>query len=596
MMMNRKSYRNKMSVRILLTVIVGMLMVSLLVTATMVKMSKDIFVDTYGQSQEQVFEQIGNNLNEFHENLMKIASEVEGSWAFRLYFGHNEELDDVTSFQTVYQMQADLKQAIPTNIDDVNVMILNKDGVSYINRQESITESKEEILNSVLTEDTLREPERMHYHFLDNGYSATTKESGVLVASRALRMQGGEEPFAVIYITIKEHDFQDFFRYFTSDNTDFYLTGREGTILAGNKGEYLGKNMNESPLKEIPAALAGESQVQRNRSGLLTVLRTDMPYFEGRIYGVIDNSKALANQYHVVDIIVICLSGAALVLLVIFFIVRQTTLPLSRMAEKMKKAENVHFEERIEVTGAEEVRTLALAYNSMLDDLDSYIDKLLETQKEKRRAEIRALQMQINPHYIYNTLASIKWLIWQGDTEKSTRTLDAFIALLRNTISNTDEFIPISQEMENLRNYVLINNTRYGDQVQVEFFVAEGCEDYLIPKLILQPFIENAFFHGFPSGRQGSIQVLAGQKKENIKIEIADDGIGMTQERLSGLLRKDDQRNKKEEHFSGIGINNVDDRLKLLYGMEYGVSITSTEGEGTTVTILLPVRRKEQNF
>ena len=592
--MEKKSYRNKMSVRILLTVIAGMLMVSLLVIATMVKMSKDIFVDTYGQSQEQVFEQIGNNLNEFHENLMKIAAEVEGSWAFRLYFGHNDELDDVTSFQTVYQMQADLKQAIPSNIDDVNVMILNKDGVSYINRQESITESKEEILNSSLTEDTLKEPGRMHYHFLDSGYSATTKESGVLVASRALRMQGGEEPFAVIYITIKESDFQDFFKYFTSDNTDFYLTGREGTILAANRSEYLGKDRDASPLKEV-SVTQEESQVQRSRSGLLTVLCTEMPYFEGRIYGIIDNSKALANQYHVVDIIVICLSGAALVLLVIFFIVRQTTLPLSRMAEKMKKAENVHFEERIEVTGTEEVRTLALAYNSMLDDLDSYIDKLLEIQQEKRRAEIRALQMQINPHYIYNTLASIKWLIWQGDTEKSTRTLDAFIALLRNTISNTDEFIPISQEMENLRNYVLINNTRYGDQVQVEFFVAEGCEDYLIPKLILQPFIENAFFHGFPSGRQGNIQVLVGQKKENIKIEIADDGIGMTEERLSGLLRKDNQRNKKEEHFSGIGINNVDDRLKLLYGMEYGVSITSAEGEGTTVTILLPVRSKEQN-
>lgn len=589
-----RQMRNKMSVRILVTVVIGMLCTCFLVITTMVKMSKDIFVDTYGQSQEQVFEQIGNNLNDFHENLMKIALAVEKSWAFRLYFGHMGELDDITFFQTVYQMQADLKQAIPSDIDDINVMVLNKEGVSYINRQENITESKDKILNSRLTEETLEEPERIHYNFLEEGYSATTKDSGVLIASRALVMQQGQEPFAVVYITIKESDFRDFFRYFTSDNTDFYLVGKEDTILASNQGEYLGRKAGESPLKNIEDA--GETdirQVERIRDSILTVLKTDMPYYEGEIYGIIDNSRALANQYHVMDIVLICLLGAGVVLLVIFLIVRQTTLPLSRMAEKMKKAENVHFEERIEVAGTEEVRTLALAYNSMLDDLDGYIEKLMQIQQEKRKAEIRALQMQINPHYIYNTLASIKWLIWQGNTEKSTKTLDAFIALLRNTISNTDEFIPLSQEMENLKNYVLINNTRYGDQVHVGFFVAEGCSDYLIPKLILQPFIENAFFHGFPSGRQGNIQVLAGRKKDNIKIEIADDGIGMTSERLEGLMKKDSAKGQKEEHFSGIGINNVDDRLKLLYGMEYGVSITSTEGAGTTVTILLPIRNSE---
>ena len=144
----------------------------------------------------------------------------------------------------------------------------------------------------------------------------------------------------------------------------------------------------------------------------------------------------------------------------------------------------------------------------MVDELDSYIHSLIQVEKDKRAAEIHTLQMQINPHYIYNTLASIKWLIWQGDTQKTTGVIDAFIALLRNTISNTDEFVTVEQEIQNLKNYVLINQARYGDSVSAEFYVTPQCSSYRVPKLILQPFVENAFFHGFADGRRGKIQVF----------------------------------------------------------------------------------------
>ena len=180
-----------------------------------------------------------------------------------------------------------------------------------------------------------------------------------------------------------------------------------------------------------------------------------------------------------------------------------------------------------------------------------------------------------------------KWLIWQGDVRKSTAVIDAFISLLRNTVSNTDEFIMVGQEIENLKNYVLINHARYGEKVQVEYFVLPQCMDYRVPKLILQPFVENAFFHAFPEGRSGHIRIFVKEEGENLRFDITDDGAGMTTEQLTALTRGE---HPKSEHFTGIGIGNVDERIKLIYGMDYGINILSEEEKGTTVILLL---RKE---
>ena len=116
------------------------------------------------------------------------------------------------------------------------------------------------------------------------------------------------------------------------------------------------------------------------------------------------------------------------------------------------------MQEYVDVEGTEEIQELSKAYNTMLERINQYIEERMKIQEEKRNAEIHALQMQINPHYMYNTLASIKWLTWQGDVKKSTAVIDAFISLLRNTISNTDEFVTVEQEVANLKNYVLKSN------------------------------------------------------------------------------------------------------------------------------------------
>lgn len=190
----KKTYFNRMSTRILTAVVVGMLSIAALVIFTMVKMSENVFVDVYGESQEQVFEQIASDLNEFHENLMKIMTAVDNSWAFRLYFGSEEALDSVTSFQTVYEMKKDLEQAIPSNVDDIVVMVLNEDGASYINREENIVTPVEEILDHEITQKAYSDTGNIHYFYLDQGFTSTTREESAVIGVKALTGEWTRSP------------------------------------------------------------------------------------------------------------------------------------------------------------------------------------------------------------------------------------------------------------------------------------------------------------------------------------------------------------------------------------------------------------------
>lgn len=195
-------------------------------------------------------------------------------------------------------------------------------------------------------------------------------------------------------------------------------------------------------------------------------------------------------------LILLCVLIGIITLALCLMIARRTLNPLSQLVDKMSFVRDGEFTQYMPVSGTEEIKELAVTYNIMLDDIKKYIDQLIQTQKEQRQSEIKALQMQINPHYIYNTLASIMACLSE-QSGKTVKTIDAFIQLLRNTISNSDEFITVDKELENLHHYVSINQTRYGDAVQVEYYVSPDCGKCLLPKMILQPFIENAFFMRF---------------------------------------------------------------------------------------------------
>lgn len=579
----KKCAKNSMVVKIVLSVVVGIILAVFSVTAIIVNLSEDIFVNTYGKSQEKVFLQIEKELNHYHENLSKIIDSVEVSWAFRIYFS-DKEMNSTRTFRNFYKMDEDLKNAIPTNISDVSVMLVGLNEKTYLNREETIISSAKEILESDVSKKAMEKKGSIVYQYADSGFTSTTRNTPVVMAAKALCYPESGEMYALIYVTMKEEDMEKFYQHFTSEYANFYMTDSQGKIISTNqKGvleNKLGKNLRVAEKEEKLRCDAMENGKE------VIVLQKYLPYYNYTMYGVIDSRNALGRLYNIPMLWGVCAAIAMGVIIATYFFVKQTTKPLSVLVNKMANARNEKYDGQIEVTGSYEIQELTTTYNAMLEDLNRYIEELMNVQKEKRKAEISALQMQINPHYVYNTLASIKWLIYQGEIEKSTKAIDAFISLLRSTIGNTDEYTTVEKEIENLKNYVFINNTRYGDKVQVEYFVNFGCEECQIPKMILQPFVENAFFHAFPYERKGKITILVRKLDDNLQIQIIDDGVGIDQKRLKEIS----EGNTKTEHFTGIGVNNVDDRLKLLYGSQYGILIESEENKGTRITVCIPVK------
>lgn len=565
-----RDYKNSFYFRILLMVLVGIPITAITVSFVVLIMSKSAFSKTYTKSQEKVFDRIEKELNDFHESLLEVVNAIDTSWAFRLYLNSNE-MDNLQAFQNIHQMEADLEKSKSANMERLNILVLSADKQKhYLSRTETISVSDEEIWESKAVKLAVKEPEVIHYSFSEGAYTMTTKDTDVIIVSKALYYQGREEVYGVVLATLTMEDMKKYYDYFVTEYTEFYLVGDNDRVFCSNDKSSIGN--------KLPSFSLGH-----------TVMKRDLNYLGCTMYGVIDSQHALGKLYNMSLLIIICVAIGIVMLAVGSIYTRQTIRPLSQLVEKMSTLKEGNFTEYMPLSGTSEVQELASTYNYMLDDIQNYIKELLHIQKEKRKSEIKALQMQINPHYIYNTLASIKWLLYRNDTDTIVKTMDAFISLLRNTISNADEFITVEQEIRNLDDYILINHVRYGEAVKVEYFISNGCKNCLLPKLLIQPFIENAFFHAFPDGKSGTIQIVMQVKDNDLEIKVIDDGVGMTQEQAQKITTGESNK----EHFTGIGINNVQDRIKLIYGKEYGLVIDSVDGVGTSVTIKLPAREKE---
>ena len=261
--------------------------------------------------------------------------------------------------------------------------------------------------------------------------------------------------------------------------------------------------------------------------------------------------------------------------------------PIRRLEQSIKELEAGREEVEIEEGGCYEVQRLGHSIRSMVSTMRHLMDDIIEQEGQKRRSELEVLQSQINPHFLYNTLDSVIWMTEAGRYEEAIQMVTSLARLFRISLSRGKSIIPLADELEHARHYMNIQQIRYKNKFTTQINALPGTDGLYTMKLIVQPILENAIYHGMASAEDdGLITVTARREGEDLVIDVADNGLGMRPEVAASLL--DEDRPEIRTSGSGIGVRNVHRRIRLTFGDRYGLTIFSEPDEGTTVRIRLP--------
>lgn len=275
----------------------------------------------------------------------------------------------------------------------------------------------------------------------------------------------------------------------------------------------------------------------------------------------------------------------ALALAAAFYLTHIVYNPVKKLTVAMEQVSAGDMDTRAEVVSKDEIGLAAEEFNRMLDRIEELIVRLISEEKMKKDAELEALQYQITPHFMYNTLNSIKCYSMIRGEKELAGVIEDFVELLQICISKKGTFLTVAEEMQVLQNYIRLQEFRNGEQFETKFEADEEAEQCLVPRLILQPLVENSILHGLDVKKEkGRLEITAAVKKNVLYLRVTDNGRGMTQEQIRELLTK---KAKKTKGLTAVGVPNVRDRLKLYYGEKAELTYKSS-CEGTTAEIYLP--------
>lgn len=265
---------------------------------------------------------------------------------------------------------------------------------------------------------------------------------------------------------------------------------------------------------------------------------------------------------------------------------------ITALSSAMKDVREGNLDTNISLQGNDELSGLADDFNDMVTDIKQLMDQVYNVQKEKRQRELQVLQSQINPHFIYNTLDTLQWKALEYGAEEISDLIVSLSSFFRISLSKGKEFIPLEKELEHVNSYLTIQHYRYSDILDYKINCPGNLYSYYLPKLIIQPLIENAIYHGIkPKLNKGIIEVNIFEEQNILNIVVSDDGVGIPEEKLQKI------RNNLKEHLTdgNYGLYNVSQRIYLHYGDDFGLSIHSTKNEGTSITIKIPVNMENIN-
>jgi two-component system sensor histidine kinase YesM len=417
-----------------------------------------------------------------------------------------------------------------------------------------------------------------------NTFSHTPKDNFVSMI-RLIRDINSTRTLGVLVINISENAFKDSYASIVNN----YATGV--TILDENNESIVKLNeIDKSEIKTLVEFFGYKDhgyimKKLMNTEYLVSYLvdkRSDW-----KIVSIMP-AKELSNETAVPGLIgfAIILINSLLMFIGTIFTSRIITIPIKKLLKSMKGVKKGEFKEVDIHAGSNEIGQLRDGYNIMIYEIQQLIDRVITEQKIKRKAELNVLQAQIKPHFLYNTLESINSLILMEETEAACRVVDALGSYYRLSLSKGKEVITIKEEIEIVKNYLDIQQIRYADLFSVNYKLDERTRSFKILKLVLQPLVENAIYHGIRvKGERGIITIETKHMGDHIQITVEDDGVGMSEEDIRRIMD-----NSADTAFAGFGLRGTIERLRIFYGVYDCLRIESSIGLGTKITISVPIK------
>lgn len=417
-------------------------------------------------------------------------------------------------------------------------------------------------------------------------YWVTQTEEPILTIGKKILDTETLEPLGILLVNIKEETLSSVYRSIGPlQPNGYYIIDEKGTIISSqNKSEML-QPMEEISKVDVMSQESMMGEIPGSDGHNILLSSVGFSKMNWKLINEI-SVRELTRDSRQVSQVILLIGGICLILAILGAIMLSRSIgnPIMQLSKQMKRIREENIDQPIDVRTNDEIGILGSGLNVMLGRINDLLVKVKDEQRKKREYELALIQNQIKPHFFYNTLDLIYVLCKSGESETAGKATKSLADFYRVALSNGQEIITIREEIRNVNSYLSIQRTRYSDLFDFQIKIQDDMMDYAIPKLTLQPLVENSIYHGLKEkGSFGHIQIEGVKKDDVLELIVKDDGIGFS----PNMLKQMDQ--KRSEERGSFGLSSVDERIKLYYGERYGTRIHSEPGEGSEVIVVIPL-------
>ncbi|TFE30647.1 cache domain-containing sensor histidine kinase [Cohnella luojiensis] len=554
-----------------------------LLTYNSYRLSEEAVTDNAETYTEQLIDQVNANVQTYLDNMVSISSLVMS----------NSELEKAAALRDLHSPEAFVleegigkffRSVVRSREDIATILFAGANGNVLSDREQPEYKPVDDLTRQDWYRNAVEAQGKVVISSSHVQYLYLREYRWVVSISRQLG-EPGKPGSGVLMVDLNLNVINNLCKQIELGNRGYvFILDPAGDLIYHPQQQLLYSRLKSEAIPTLLATKDSSIPIQENGDRKIYTIRTNE--FGWKVIGVTYPDELVGNKREIRTTSV--LAGILFLIVALsisIFLSFRLTKPIKRLESLMKKVEKGDFNTRVEVESTDEIGKLSRSFNLMIGKIKDLMGQIVEEQEMKRISELKAMQAQIHPHFLYNTLDSIIWMAEMGKMEEVVKMTSALAKLFRSSISKGDGLVPIEVELEHIRNYLTIQNIRYKNKFTYVIDVDPSLYDCKTLKIVLQPLVENAIYHGLKQQAViGHLSITGRRENGTIVLQVIDDGVGMSEEQVHALT----DRLRQSEGGKGVGLQNVNHRIGLYFGDCYGLEIRSEPEEGTSVTLRIP--------